>query len=52
MKTCKRHSTGANRGNRDGIQNPCSLCFLRFKSGRAAFGNPRHFSLLSLLPPV
>jgi len=33
MKTRRRNSTGANRGNGGRNQNLCSLCFLLFKSG-------------------
>jgi len=33
MKTGRRNSTGANRGNGGRNQNLCSLCFLLFKSG-------------------
>ena len=33
MKTRRRNSTGANRGNGEGEENLCSLCFLLFKSG-------------------
>ena len=33
MTTEQRSLTGANRGNRGGNQNLCSLCFLLFKSG-------------------
>jgi hypothetical protein len=36
MKTHERDSTGANRGNGDGKENLCSLCFLLFKIGRNA----------------
>ncbi len=33
MKTLRRNSTGANRGNGGRNQNLCSLCFLLFESG-------------------
>src|SRR2546422_6060148 len=33
MKTRRRNSTGANRGNGGRNENLCSLCFLLFKSG-------------------
>ena len=33
MKTRRRNSTGANRGNGEGKENLCSLCLLLFKSG-------------------